>query len=141
VTGQTGQIRAEIVVQDGGSTGRGRVTLMRLTWKRDDPLAVSIVLVAVPDHPALPQGSWVMLRDFLRYGLEEPTGDGDVRLTPAPDGSTMRMELARNGRTVRVSAPTAVVRDFLDQTEKVVPTGEEAGAAELDALIDELLRR
>ena len=86
-------ISVESVVEDGGSTGRGRITMLRLAWRRDDPLAVALLLTAEPDHPALPRGRWVVLRDFLRYGLEEPTGDGDVRLT------TGRLRSADGDRT------------------------------------------
>ena len=37
-------ISVESVVEDGGSTGRGRITMLRLAWRRDDPLAVVSVL-------------------------------------------------------------------------------------------------
>jgi len=96
-------ISVESVVEDGGSTGRGRITMLRLAWRRDDPLAVVLLLTAEPDHPALPRGRWVVLRDFLRYGLEEPTGDGDVRLRPDGSGQRMVIELVRCGRPASVS--------------------------------------
>ena len=133
-------ISVESVVEDGGSTGRGRITMLRLAWRRDDPLAVVLLLTAEPDHPALPRGRWVVLRDFLRYGLEEPTGDGDVRLRPDAAGQRMVIELVRCGRPASVSIPADTVRRFLDATEAIVPTGEERSEAALDALIERLLR-
>src|SRR5688500_14936617 len=75
-------ITAQVVIDDGGSTGRGRRTVLRLVWSLDDPLALRLELTAEPDHPALPRGEWVVLRDFLRYGLDQPTGDGEVRIRP-----------------------------------------------------------
>ena len=51
------------------------LTVLGLAWRREDPLAVRLTLAAQPDHPALPRGEWSVLRDFLRYGVEEPTGD------------------------------------------------------------------
>ena len=134
-------MHTEVVVEDGGATGRGRVTMLRLSWRRSDPLAVTVTLIARPDHPALPQGSWVMLRDFLRYALEEPTGDGEVRLRPDSTRARLGLELARGEHPCHVTVPCAVVRSFLDATEAIVPAGEEAGEEELDALIARLLDR
>src|SRR3954447_26077888 len=75
-------VTTEVVIDDGGSSGRGRLTLMRLSWRRVDPFAVNVVITPQPDHPSLPRGTWVVLRDFLRYGMEELTGDGDVKIHP-----------------------------------------------------------
>ena len=135
----TDEVSVEVVVEDGGSTGRGRMTVLRLSWRRTDPLAVALVLTAQPDHPALPRGTWLVLRDFLRYGLEEPTGDGDVRIAPDGTGRNVRLELVRAGRPCPVTLPAKTVRDFLDSTEGIVPAGEEASEQALDALIERLL--
>ena len=132
-------MRAEVVVSDGGSTGRGRRTVLALCWNRADPLAVDLVLTASPDHPALPRGHWVVLRDFLRYGLDEPTGDGEVRIRPDELRDRVWFELARPGRAACVSIPREVARDFLDRTERCVPCGEERSEAAIDALLDRLL--
>lgn len=128
---------------DGGNgTGKrgGRITVLTLSWSRDDPMAVHLIVRSTPDHPALPRGSWVVLRDFLRYGLEEPTGDGAVRLEPDPRQERVQLRLARSGRPAWISAPCSVVRSFLDQTDALDPTGEERSAEALDAVIARLLR-
>jgi hypothetical protein len=135
------EVSTQVVVDDGGATGRGRMTILRLHWRRSDPLAVSLLITAQPDHPALPRGSWVVLRDFLRYGIEEPTGDGDVRIRPDATGRKVVFELSRIGKPATVSVPVDQLRDFLDATEQVVPAGEEASEAALDALIERLLER
>jgi hypothetical protein len=119
----------------------GRITVLTLTWSKDDPLAVHLIVSSTPDHPALPRGRWVVLRDFLRYGLEEPTGDGAVQLTPEPGGERVLLRLARAGRPAWISAPCTVLRSFLDRTDQLDPTGEERSAEELDRVIDQLLRR
>lgn len=137
----TSEVNTEVIVDEGGATGRGRVTVLRLSWRRDDPLAVTLTVVARPEHPALPTGSWVVLRDFLRYGLDEPTGDGEVRLRPDGDRDRLLLELARGSRPCLVSAPCATIRAFLDATERVVPAGEEASEDDMDALIARLLER
>ncbi|HWH28934.1 MAG TPA: SsgA family sporulation/cell division regulator [Mycobacteriales bacterium] len=128
---------ADVVVEAG--TGRGRRTVLQLSWTPADPLAVVLTLTALPDHPALPRGSWVVLRDFLRYGLEEPTGDGVVRIRPDEDGDCVVLALARAGRPASVALPREAVRAFLDRTERVVATGAEASDVAIDALLARLL--
>lgn len=131
----TGEVTVDVVIDR--SSGRGRLTVLRFAWRRPDPLAVTLTLTAQPDHPALPRGRWVVLRDFLRYGLEEATGDGDVRIHP--EGDYVWFELMRIGRPCCVAVPKAVARAFLDDTELVVPAGEERSELALDELIERLL--
>lgn len=127
----------EVVIEEGGVSGRGRMTLLRLSWRQVDPLAVVLLVTARPDHPSLPRGRWVVLRDFLRYGLDEPTGDGDVRIRPA--GPHVVLELLRGVRPWEARVPCGVLGDFLDATERIVPAGEERSEEALDALIARLL--
>ena len=133
-------VTAEVVVADGNATGRQHRTSLRLSWYAADPLAVHLMLTARPDHPALPRGRWTMLRDFLRYSLSHPTGDGDVRARPDGRRTGVVLELVRDGRCTTVRLPAATVRDFLDATEAVVPAGEERSAEALDELIARLSR-
>jgi hypothetical protein len=133
-----GDISAHVVVDDAGMSGHGHMTVLGLSWSRDDPLAVRVWLAAEPDHPALPRGEWDVLRDFLRYGVEEPTGDGAVRIRPGCAG-LVALELAGPGRNYIVHVPSAVLCTFLDDTERIVPTGAEADDAVLDALIARLV--
>jgi hypothetical protein len=133
-----GVITAHVVVDDSGMTGHGHLTLLGLSWHKDDPLAVVLTLSAQPDHPALPRGEWAVLRDFLRYGLDEPTGDGAVRLLPTGDGRVL-LQLIGDTKTYSVHAPATMIGDFLDETEAVVPHGAEAGDDVMDALIARLL--
>ncbi len=137
---QEGTVTAEVVIDDGVHSGRGRLTVLQLVWCRRDPLAVELLLTAEPDHPALPRGRWVVLRDFLRYALDEPTGDGEVRLRPDDIRDRVWFELARPGRAACVSVPRAWVREFLEQTEHVVPCGGERSGEAIDALLERLLR-
>ncbi len=137
--GRRDEIAVEVVVEGDPSRG-GRLTVLRLAWRADDPFAVNLVLTAQPDHPALPRGRWVVLRDFLRYGLEEPTGDGDVRIRPDAADDCVRLELVRGPRLASVSLPRETVRAFLDDTERLVPTGEERSDEALDTLIERLLQ-
>jgi hypothetical protein len=135
----TGPVSVEVVVVGGGHTGRGHRTTLQLAWSPEDPLAVSLHLSAQPDHPALPRGDWVILRDFLRYGLAEATGDGEVRIRPDELRDRVWFELARPGRAACVSVPREVARDFLDRTEHAVPCGQERSEQAIDVLLTRLL--
>jgi hypothetical protein len=118
-----------------------RITVLTLSWRLTDPMAVHLIVRSTPDHPALPRGSWVVLRDFLRYGLDEPTGDGAVRIHPDLLADRVQLRLARAGRPAWISAPTSVVRSFLDQTDELDPTGEARSADALEQVIAQLLHR
>ena len=134
-------VTAQVVIDDGAHAGPGRRTELVLTWSPSDALAVQLDLTALPEHPALARGRWVVLRDFLRYGLEEPTGDGAVRIRPDVARDRVWLELDRPGRAACVSLPRAVLREFLDRTELAVPSGTERSGAALDDLLDRLLER
>jgi hypothetical protein len=134
-------VGVEIVIDEDDAANQ-RPTVLRLGWCRDDPLAVTLGLRGIPDHPALYRGAWVVLRDFLRYGLDEPTGDGDVRISPHDRAGVVELNLGSvGGRPCAVRLPTATVRGFLAATEAIVPSGEEQSEAELEALIMRLLQR
>ncbi|MCW2606741.1 MAG: sporulation and cell division protein SsgA [Frankiales bacterium] len=139
VTAEDGEVVAQVVIADGGVSGRGRLTVLRFGWHPDDPLAVSLRLSAQPDHPALPRGAWTVLRDFLHYGLEEPTGDGEVRIRPDDVRDRVWFELDRLGRPACVSVPRVTVRAFLAHTESSVASGDERSDDAVDALLERLL--
>ncbi len=126
-------VRSEIVIDD--LSGRGRHTVLAVTWDPADPLAVLLTLTCQPDHPSLPRGEWVVLRDFLRYGLTENTGDGEVRIHPA-DGR-VRLCLARDVRPASVSVPAVWLSEFLDRTDALMPVASDEA---VDTLLDRLLR-
>jgi hypothetical protein len=132
------RISAHVVVGDPGMSGHGHMTVLGLAWRREDPLAVILTLAAQPDHPSLPRGEWAVLRDFLRYGVEESTGDGAVRLRPGDAGQVV-LELRGEAKPYVLHVPADVLCNFLDATEAIVPTGAEAEDAVIDALISRLL--
>lgn len=133
------QVTTEVVVSDRHLSGRGRTITLRLNWLTSDPLAVRLMLTATPDHPSLPRGNWIVLRDFLRYGLEEPTGDGQVRIGPGLSRDRTRLDLTSDCGSYWLTLPRDVLRTFLDSTEGLVPTGGERSEVEVDALIARLL--
>ncbi|WP_462186162.1 MULTISPECIES: SsgA family sporulation/cell division regulator [unclassified Frankia] len=131
-------VTAEFVVDDASS--RGRITVFQICWGARDPLAVSMTLVSRPEHPALPQGSWVAPRDTLRAGLETAVGDGDVRIGPDADRRGVRLDLVHGDRRSVVVVAASSLRSFLDRTERLVPTGQEHTEQELDAVLADLLQ-
>jgi hypothetical protein len=136
IDSESGTVQAVAVV-GGPAAGAGRRVILRFSWQPADPLAVLIDIETRPDHPALPRGSWVVLRDFLRYGLTQPTGDGEVRIAPRADG--IELTLARSQRPCVVIVPAATLGGFLDRTETAVPLGAERSDALVDALVERLL--
>ena len=131
-------VAVEVTVR-AGDTARPRALVLRCRWRAADPMAVQLELGARPDHPSLPGGRWTVLRDFLRYGLETATGDGDVRLEPGP--GTLVLTLDRLSRPVVVALPRALAVAFLDATEQAVPSGAEECGTAVDDLVARLLRR
>jgi Streptomyces sporulation and cell division protein, SsgA len=112
---------------------------LRLCWSEQDPLTVDLALTASPPHPALPSGDWAILRDFLHYGLDEPTGDGAVRVRPGPDPQVVVVELpGRHATALQLVASAQTLRAFIACTQAIVPSGDVSEAG-LDALIDRLL--
>ncbi|MCW2600037.1 MAG: sporulation and cell division protein SsgA [Frankiales bacterium] len=129
------EVTVEVVIDDGPR----RHTVLRLCWMPADPYAVRLHLTALPEHPALPRGRWVVLRDSLREGLRTPTGDGLVKIGPDDVRDRIWLELDRPGRAACISVPRRVVADFLAETEGHVPYGQEAGGPAVDALLDRVL--
>ena len=131
-------VSADIAVDAGHPDSSSR-TMLRLSWDRVAPIAIRLQLSTSPDHPALPRGQWSVLRDFLRYGLDEPTGDGDVRIIPKAAGARVTLELIFDGRSTCVDLPRESLLEFLDRTESIEPSGEAGEAATLDVLVARLL--
>ena len=136
--GGRGDIRLEVTTSVG-TDGSERSTDLRLRWQRRDPLTVWIEVDARPDHPALPSGRWVVLRDFLRYGMDVRTGDGDVQVSPDPAAGLVYLDLARSRGACQVSIPAALLEEFLTETERRVPIGAERSDELLEAFIEKLM--
>jgi Streptomyces sporulation and cell division protein, SsgA len=104
-------------------------------WTERDPLTVELTLTASPPHPSQPSGDWVILRDFLLYGLSEPTGDGAVRVRPGPDPQVIVLELiGQDTPPLLLVAPALTLQTFIDCTQTLVPSGD-VSEASLDAMI------
>ena len=134
------EVTTQVVLDERPLSGRGRTTVLTLNWSAHDPLAVHLLIFATPDHPSLPRGRWVLLRDLLRHGLTEPVGDGDVRIRPALRRDRVRLELRGGPSTCGFTVPRRSLEEFLQATEDVVPAGAERTEHAIDALIAGLLK-
>ncbi|MFC8373421.1 MULTISPECIES: spore wall synthesis regulator SsgD [unclassified Streptomyces] len=109
-----------------------------LHYDRDDPFAVRMTFPA----PATLEGvevCWTFARDLLAAGMEEPEGDGDVRVRPYGYDRTVLEFHAPEGTAV-VHVRSGELRRFLEATGELVPTGLEHLRLDLDHDLAELMR-
>jgi len=139
----TETVSCEIVLGDG-QPWRGHLPVLRLSWVDSDPLAVVVVVGARPPHPALLRGRWVVLRDALR-ALLGPDGGSQVPARPAGhvsmsrQGEHVTLTLRSPSLPCVVTVPAGPMREFLADTDAVVPPGGEPWAPALDAEIARML--
>ena len=139
----TETVSCEIVLGDG-QPWRGHLPVLRLSWVDSDPLAVVVVVGARPPHPALLRGRWVVLRDALR-ALLRPDGGSQVPARPAGhvsmsrQGEHVTLTLRSASLPCVVTVPAGPMREFLADTDAVVPPGGEPWAPALDAEIARML--
>ena len=139
----TETVSCEIVLGDG-RPWRGHLPVLRLSWVDSDPLAVVVVVGARPPHPALLRGRWVVLRDALRAVLA-PDGGTPVPARPAGHVSMSRQDehvtltLRSASLPCVVTVPAGPIREFLAETDAVVPPGGEPWTPALDAEIARML--
>jgi hypothetical protein len=136
-------VSCEIVLGDG-RPWRGHLPVLRLSWSESDPLAVVVVVGARPAHPALLRGRWVVLRDALRTVLAPDGGApasrpaGHVSMSRHDEHVTLTLRAASLPCVVTV--PAGPMREFLADTDAVVPPGRESWGPALDAEIARMLR-
>ena len=144
----TESVSCEIVLGEG-RPWRGHLPVLRLSWSEGDPLAVVVVVGARPAHPALLRGRWVVLRDTVRAtlapgggapggaGVGAPRPAGHVQMSRQDEHVTLTLRSASLPCVVTV--PAGPLRDFLADTDALVPPGRESWAPALDAEIARML--
>ncbi|MBY8866600.1 MULTISPECIES: SsgA family sporulation/cell division regulator [Streptomyces] len=109
-----------------------------LHYDRRDPFAVRMSFPA----PATLEGvevCWTFARDLLTAGLEEPEGDGDVRVRPYGYDRTVLEFHAPEGTAV-VHVRSGEIRRFLRAASELVPVGLEHLQLDVDHGLAELMR-
>ncbi|MCX5054311.1 MULTISPECIES: SsgA family sporulation/cell division regulator [unclassified Streptomyces] len=110
----------------------------KLHYDRRDPFAVRMTFPA----PATLEGvdvCWTFSRELLTAGLEEPEGQGDVRVRPYGYERIVLEFHAPEGTAV-VHVRSDEIRRFLDATNNLVPVGLEHLQLDLDHDLAELMR-
>jgi sporulation and cell division protein SsgA len=109
-----------------------------LRYDPHDPFAVRMSFPA----PATLEGvevSWTFGRELLASGVEEATGEGDVRVRPYGFDRTALEFHAPEGTAI-VHVRTSELRTFLDRANAVVPSGREHLHLDVDGDLAELMR-
>jgi len=109
-----------------------------LHYDRRDPFAICMTFPA----PATLEGvevCWTFARELLSTGMEEPMGQGDVRVRPYGYERTVLEFHAPEGTAV-VHVRTGELQHFLDRTTELVPVGTEHLQFDLDRDLAELMR-
>jgi hypothetical protein len=105
-----------------------------------DPLAVTLVMRSPHRDQDV---TWALARELLADGLHRPCGEGDVRVLPAPadeHGDRVHVTLAPpDARPATLEVGAEHLRQFLDETYRLVPAGREFDAFDLDAEIERLI--
>jgi hypothetical protein len=114
-----------------GPRSRSEVSAL-FTYDARDPYAVRITFgsARVGDRDAV---TWLIGRELLRVGLDQPIGDGDVRVGPtAARSEVLFLHLrAPSGEALMELSRTALAA-FVSGTETLVPFGAEGAAIDLD---------
>jgi Streptomyces sporulation and cell division protein, SsgA len=126
-------VEAELIGSDDLSTLLGA----ELLYDASDPYAVTMVLTG-PTGPVV----WVFGRDLLLDGLGEPTGDGDVHVSPSLDAygrAVILVELSAPSGAALVQLRSGDLARFVDLTVSLVAPGSESDHLDVDAGIAALL--
>ncbi|OIJ69301.1 SsgA family sporulation/cell division regulator [Streptomyces mangrovisoli] len=112
---------------------------VELRYELGDPYAVRLTFHLPGDAPV----TWAFGRELLIDGVSGPSGDGDVRITPAEPETAgdvlIRLQVGTDHALFRSGAAPLVA--FLDRTDRLVPLGQEGALADFDAHLDEALDR
>lgn len=112
---------------------------VELGYETRDPFAVRMTFHLPGDAPV----TWAFGRELLLDGINGPSGDGDVHITPTgPEDLSdvsIRLQVGADRALFRSSAPPLVA--FLDRTDKLVPLGQERTLGDFEGHLEEALGR
>ncbi|MFI9366481.1 SsgA family sporulation/cell division regulator [Kitasatospora sp. NPDC053057] len=81
---------------------------------------------------------WSLSRDLLLAGLHEPSGEGDVHVTPFDDTNLLIALSGREGVAL-LAVPAGAVARFLATAVRLVPPGQEHAWIDWDRGLEDLL--
>jgi hypothetical protein len=123
-------------------------------YSGSDPYAVRMAFHVGTDEPV----EWIFARDLLAAGIESRQGEGDVHVWPSPGSCSQSSDLdltgaAQSGEKVlnielsspfgqaHFEAPAQAMAAFLRRTYQIVPAGQESGHIDIEAELNDLLRK
>jgi hypothetical protein len=118
--------------------GQPAPVVTRWSYSAYDPFAVSLAVRTRHDRWV----EWLIGRELVMAGLDEPTGEGDVRMRPLTVQGYDIVEIeirSHDGRAV-LEVDQELLRSFVDATLEMVPVGGEADRMDLDAEIARITR-
>ena len=126
-------------------------------YSGSDPYAVRMAFHVGTDEPV----EWIFARDLLAAGIESRQGDGDVQVWPSQasctetddldvigaaepagaDGKVLNIELSSPFGQAHFEAPAQAMSAFLQRTYQIVPAGRESSYLDIEAELNDLLRK
>jgi hypothetical protein len=123
-------------------------------YSGSDPYAVRMAFHVGTDEPV----EWIFARDLLAAGIESRQGEGDVHVWPSPGscgdtggldltGSSqpgdkvLNIELSSPFGQAHFEAPAQAMAAFLRRTYQIVPAGQESRYIDIEAELNDLLRK
>ncbi|WP_030461985.1 SsgA family sporulation/cell division regulator [Kitasatospora sp. NRRL B-11411] len=104
----------------------------------DTALPYGVGLAFPPRGPGEEDIVWWFGRDLLAEGRRAPSGEGDVRVAPGPDGRVL-ITLGNGTDRAVISVPADTVTRFLADAFAEVPPGAESTHLDLDFGLARLL--
>jgi hypothetical protein len=118
--------------------GQPAPVVTRWSYSAYDPFAVSLAVRTRHERWV----EWLIGRELVMAGLDEPAGEGDVRMRPLTVQSYDIVEIeiqSHDGRAV-LEVDQELLRSFVDATLEMVPVGTEADRMDLDGEIARITR-
>ena len=123
-------------------------------YSGSDPYAVRMAFHVGTDEPV----EWIFARDLLAAGIESRQGEGDVHVWPSPGPCShsgdldltgapqsgekvLNIELSSPFGQAHFEAPAQAMAAFLRRTYQIVPAGQESGHIDIEAELNDLLRK
>jgi hypothetical protein len=127
----TRDVRVDVIAAPEGS----RQIPVVLHYDTADPYAVRAVFRVAGDQEVV----WVFARELATRGLDQPSGEGDVRIWPTYDHGreVVRIALRSPDGEALLQATYDEVVDFLSSTYLLCPRGREHRYVRIDDALGE----
>ncbi|MCO1655796.1 SsgA family sporulation/cell division regulator [Pseudonocardia humida] len=131
---------SEPVRQDMFTVLHGQATpiVTRWSYQACDPFAVTLAVRIQQGHWI----EWLVARDLVVQALDEPAGEGDIRMTPKTASGYRIVEIeirSTDGRAV-LEVDHDLLHRFVHATLEVVALGQETAQVDLDEAIARITR-